>query len=140
MRNNRIPKYIDKADYNTNSPSYYHDLARKQGLIKELAKKIWEYDQVLAAKVKEVEDTLQQYSDVLDGKIDDFDNIILSKTEQWLADNMENILTEAIQMVWFGLTDDGYFMAVIPENWSEIDFDTSEDGHLMLYNQEDLKL
>lgn len=134
MRNRRYPRYPDDTDYTTNSPSYYDDLAKKQGLIKELAHKIWEYDQILAAKLKEVEETLKKYADILDGKVEDFDEIILTKTEKWLAENMEDILTEAVQLVWFGLTDDGYFMAVIPKNWSEIDFDTSADGHLILYN------
>lgn len=128
----RKPYYPDSSDYNTNAPSYYDDLARKQKLIKELAHKIWEYDQILAAKLKEVEETLQQYSDILDGKIEDFDHIILEQTEQWLSENMEDILTQAVQIVWFGLTDDGYFMAVIPENWSQIDFDTSNEGQLLL--------
>lgn len=128
------PRYESDADYTTNAPSYYDDLARKQKLIKELAMKIWEYDQILASKLKEVEDTLKQYSDILDGKIEDFDNIILTKTENWLAENMEDILTEAVQIVWFGLTDDGHFMAVIPENWKDIQFDTTVEGQLVLIN------
>src|SRR5699024_6109486 len=178
--NSRIPRYNDDSDYTTNAPSYYDDLARKQKLIKELAHKIWEYDQILHAKLKEVEDNLKKYADILDGKIEyfdiiilnkkkisnkickndhiyknkikenkdnlkkyddildrkieDFDRIILNKTEKWLEDNMENILTEAVKIVWFGLTDDGYFMAVIPENWSDVQFDTTNEGQLMLIN------
>jgi|SRR5699024_7202644 len=134
INNYKIPTYIDDADYTTNSPSYYDNLARKRELLNLLSKRIWEYDQVLYAKLKEVEDTLTEYADILDGKIEDFDNIILNKTEQWLSENMEGILTQAIKIVWFGLTDDGYFMAVIPENWDSIKFDTTENGELTLIN------
>ena len=134
MGNYLWPRYESDADYTTNAPSYYDDLARKQKLIKELAIKIWEYDQILASKLKEVEDTLTKYSDILDGKIEDFDNIILTKTKNWLDENMEDILTEAVQIVWFGLTDDGHFMAVIPENWKDIQFDTTAEGQLVLIN------
>ena len=130
----RKPFYNDDSDYTTNAPSYYEDLARKQGLIKELAQKIWEYDQILAAKLKEVEETLKKYADILDGKIEDFDQIIISKTEKWLDENMEGILTKAVQLVWFGLTDDGHFMAVIPESWKDVQFDTTSKGQLMLVN------
>src|SRR5690625_3736082 len=130
----RIPRYNDDSDYTTNAPIYYDDLARKQKLIKELAHKIWEYDQILYKKLKEVEETLQKYADILDGKIEDFDRIILEKTEQWLDKNMEDILTKAVKLVWFGLTDDGYFMAVIPENWKDVQFDTTSEGQLMLIN------
>ena len=132
--NRRYPRYPDDADYQTNAPSYYEDLARKHRLIKELSNKIWEYDKILYEKLKEVEDTLQEYSDILDGKINDFDQIILTKTEKWLDENMEDILTQAVQLVWFGLTDDGYFMAVIPPNWSDVQFDTTNEGQLVLQN------
>lgn len=130
----RRPRYPSDSDYTTNAPSYYEDLARKQKLIKELAHRIWEYDQILYAKLKEVEETLQKYADILDGKIENFDRIILEKTEQWLDKNMEDILTKAVKLVWFGLTDDGYFMAVIPENWKDVQFDTTSEGQLMLIN------
>lgn len=130
----RIPTYQSDADYTTNAPSYYAELARKQGLIKELAHRIWEYDQLLAAKLKEVQDTLTKYADILDGKIEDFDQIILDKTTAWLDANMEDILTQAVHLVWFGLTEDGYFMAMIPENWADVQFDTSNEGQLILIN------
>lgn len=129
-----FPFYQDDSDFTTNSESYYKHLARQQKLIQKLSKKVWEYDQLLYKKLKEVEDTLTEYADILDGKIDDFDNIILTKTEKWLAENMEGILTQAVQLVWFGLTDDGYFMAVIPENWKDVQFDTTNEGQLMLIN------
>ena len=132
--NSRRPYYNDDSDYTTNAPSYYDDLARTQELIKTLANRIWEYDHVLYEKLKLVEDTLKEYADILDGKIEDFDRIILEKTEKWLAENMEHILTQAVELVWFGLTDDGYFMAVIPENWSDVIFDTTNEGQLMLIN------
>ena len=132
--NSRIPRYNDDSDYTTNAPSYYDDLARKQKLLETLSNRVWEYDQILYAKLKEVQDTLTKYADILDGKIDDFDNIILKKTERWLDINMEGILTQAVQLVWFGLTDDGYFMAVIPDGWKDVTFDTTEYGQLMLIN------
>ena len=132
--NSRRPYYNDDSDYTTNAPSYYDDLARTQELIKTLANRIWEYDQTLYEKLKLVEDTLKEYADILDGKIEDFDRIILEKTEKWLAENMEDILTEAVELVWFGLTDDGYFMAVIPDGWKDVTFDTTEYGQLMLIN------
>ena len=132
--NSRRPYYNDDSDYTTNAPSYYDDLARTQELIKTLANRIWEYDQTLYEKLKLVEDTLKEYANILDGKIEDFDRIILEKTEKWLAENMEDILTEAVELVWFGLTDDGYFMAVIPDGWKDVTFDTTEYGQLMLIN------
>ena len=61
---------------------------------------------------------------------------------KWLNDNVPDILSNAIQMVWFGLTDNGYFVAYIPESWNDIIFNTTgldivtplmtEYGHLTL--------
>ena len=58
--NRRYPRYPDDADYTTNAPSYYEDLARKNKLIKLLAKKIWEYDKTLNMKLEEIEKVLEE--------------------------------------------------------------------------------
>lgn len=41
-------------------------------------------------------------------------------------DLIEKYISEAIRMVFFGLTDSGYFVAYIPENWRDITFNTTE--------------
>ena len=62
---------------------------------------------------------------------------------QWIQDNMERLIKKAIQFVYFGLTNDGYFCAYIPESWSEITFDTgavygrSDYGRLILKTKTD---
>lgn len=48
----------------------------------------------------------------------------------WIQAHMADLLSAGIKQVYFGLTDDtysggaGYFVAYIPESWSEIVFDT----------------
>ena len=59
-----------------------------------------------------------------------------------LRDIVVDYIAEAIKHVYFGLTDTGYFVAYIPENWREVVFNTtgydievsqtSEYGHLTL--------
>jgi len=132
LDNSSIPYYNASADYETNSPSYYDDLARKNELLKILANRIWEYDTILANKLAEIDSTMKEYEAIIDGKVDDFDRIILEKTQTWLDKNMDDILSDAIQTVWFGLNDEGYFIAVIPESWNEISFDTNANGQLIL--------
>lgn len=126
------PEYPDGSDYNTNAKSYYDDLAKKQKLFEILANKILEYDKTLEATIEEVKKVLTEYGDILDGKIENFDKIIFDKVTEWIDENLQNIMYQGTKLVWFGLTDDGHFMAVIPNNWQEIDFDTSENGELIL--------
>lgn len=60
---------------------------------------------------------------------------------KWIQENAIDIVGDMVKMVFFGLNDDGYFVAYIPESWSDItfgttgldDFPTGVDyGHLTL--------
>ena len=44
----------------------------------------------------------------------------------FIKNNFYDIVGEMIKMVFFGLTDSGYFIAYIPESWKDIHFSTSE--------------
>lgn len=60
---------------------------------------------------------------------------------------MEALISKAIKNVWFGLNQEGYFVAYIPESWRDIMFATTgydtvvptelEYGHLVLYDASD---
>lgn len=43
---------------------------------------------------------------------------------QWMQDNAATLFEKLAKMVFFGLTDDGYFCAYIPDSWSDVTFDT----------------
>jgi len=128
------PEYQDNHNFQTNAKSYFHYLAKSNKFLEIMAERIEEYDETLNAGIKEIKETLNKYGNELDEKLTHFDTIVLEQTLLWIDENMEDIFTNAVQMVWFGLTDDGYFMAVIPENWSDVQFDTSAEGQLMLIN------
>lgn len=60
---------------------------------------------------------------------------------EWVVNNAESIIGELIKHVFFNLTDDGYFVAYIPDSWSDIIFGTTgldtfpagiDYGHLTL--------
>lgn len=64
----------------------------------------------------------------------------------WLDANLESLIGKSIKFVWFGLTEDGYFAAYIPEKWQELTFDTIMNfdneyyGHLLIcYDDAELK-
>ena len=59
----------------------------------------------------------------------------------WCRTNLIDLVAETIKTVFFGITDDGYFVAYIPESWSDIHFGTTgyddfvpdmDYGHLTL--------
>lgn len=67
---------------------------------------------------------------------------IAAGIKEWIVRNFYDIVGDMAKMVFFGLTDSGYFVAYIPESWDDIDFKTTgwdimlaiqpEYGHLIL--------
>lgn len=56
-----------------------------------------------------------------------FEEYYETQIETWINEHMENIIAQAIKMVFFGLTLDGYFTAYIPRSWYGIVFNTIAD-------------
>lgn len=52
--------------------------------------------------------------------------------KQQIKDYIVETTKDICKLVWFGLTDDGYFYAVIPDSWQHIIFDTDTEGRLIL--------
>ena len=62
--------------------------------------------------------------------------------QTWLTSHLSEVLTALIKNVWFGLTSAGYFVAYVPDSWSDIIFRTTgydiiealmpDYGHLVL--------
>lgn len=88
----------------------------------EVLCKVVDYINALIATDEEVFATIEQMKadiKVLQEWVDNFD------------ENVERILTDIIDkyiatMVFFGITDDGYFVAYIPDSWDNITFYTTE--------------
>lgn len=67
---------------------------------------------------------------------------VATGVQTWLTENAIDLIGNLIDLVIFNITDDGYFVAYIPESWDEIEFgttglDTTSDtvteyGHLVL--------
>lgn len=58
---------------------------------------------------------------------------------EWVNTNMTDIIYQMVRFVFFGLDDDGHFVAYIPASWEFLHFDTllGPDkpgyGHLVVY-------
>ena len=85
---------------------------------------------------QETYDNLKQlYEDLMAGN---FPPSFVYALKEWIDKYGIEIISQKIKAVHFGLTNDGYFCAYIPDSWSDIHFDTVTDyndplyGHLML--------
>ena len=57
----------------------------------------------------------------------------IAAIESWLDENMPKYIASVAKFVWFGVSGD-YFVAVIPDSWNDVQFDSTADGHLVVMN------
>lgn len=102
-------------------------------------KAIVDYAESIGVDVTE----LQQAVSTLESEFEEFKqsgfvDYYEQQLSEWIAENMPQIIGEAANMVYFGLTDDGHFCAYIPDSWNDVTFDTgavwgrSDYGRLIL--------
>lgn len=83
-------------------------------------------------------DTLNAWVEENDPKIKDFENLynmlmagdlpagVQEGINQWMQHNALDVVGNLVKMVFFALTDDGNFVAYIPDSWQDIEFNTTE--------------
>ena len=85
-------------------------------------------------------DDLEAFCDLL--KNGDLPPAVAQALTDWMQENALDLVGKLVKHVFFGLTDNGYFVAYIPETWSDIIFKTTgydiqlaiqpQYGHLVL--------
>lgn len=89
------------------------------------------------------ENEYQQLKDLYDDLMaGNFPYSIQAAFASWMQENAIDLVGNLVKMVFFGLTDSGYFVAYIPDGWEDIIFNTTdydidvalmpEYGHLVL--------
>lgn len=71
---------------------------------------------------EEYEELKALYDAIVSGQ---FPPAMETALKEWVERNSESIIADAIKLVFFGLSDDGYFLAFIPDSWDEITFGTT---------------
>lgn len=105
--------------------------------------------QELLAKMDEIENWKVEYSEayeafkklVHDIESGNFPESVSNAFKNWMSKNALSLVGELVKQVYFGLDDNGYFVAYIPEGWDDILFNTTgldisiagiDYGHLVL--------
>lgn len=120
-------------------PKLYYDALSPEQRIKKLCEelhRLCEYANMLGIRVNEdatlIEKLAEQFDKFIEGGFEEYYEGMLTA---WILQNAGELLTKYIKLVFFGLTQDGYFCAWIPESWSEITFDTVADYSDPLYGR-----
>lgn len=123
-----------KYEFPYTDPNLYNDdwLLRK---MKELLARVEDLDEWRTQHEAQYQELKALYDDIISGN---FPDSVKNAFYEWMQANAISLVASLIKHVYFGLTDDGYFCAFIPENWRDIHFDSVTDfsdplyGHLLL--------
>lgn len=131
-----LEMFISKYNYTD-----FHEL-NLDWLIKAVKQLLIEMDNMDEWKAQHIEEYAQLkklYDDIISGN---FPEDMIKALYDWMEKNALDLVGNLINLVIFNITDDGYFVAYIPESWDEIQFGTTgldiftdiqpEYGHLVL--------
>lgn len=131
------------TNFSPSIPKFYWDVDSQEQSIKNLCKTICaliEYCNSIADSLnQDVYDAIEKLQEDFKAFVEHgFDDYYREQIEQWFKDNALSIYKLIAKNVFFGLTDDGYFCAYVPDGWQDIQFDTGAVygvptyGHLIL--------
>lgn len=118
--------------------TYDSDLGWLIKTVKELTKLVSGLEDWKTSHQEEYDQLKALYDAIMSGH---FPPEIVEAFNKWFSQNALDIIGELVKMVFFGITDDGYFVAYIPEGWDDITFGTTgldlliagyDYGHLVL--------
>lgn len=94
-------------------------------LIKDY-KTLDEFKDAMLKWIQETQPTIDELEAILEAIVNgNLPEGMREGIRKWLEANALDLIGELVKMVFFGITDDGYFVAYIPESWSDIIFETT---------------
>lgn len=92
----------------------------------------------LQGNFEDLQETINQEIARLEKDIEDIKNgkyidSLLPAIEQFINNNIKSYVANIVKYVVFGLNNDGYFVAYIPESWQFMKFETIQDPASPLY-------
>lgn len=137
-----FPGYLDFTTTAPVIPKLYWDVESQEqrwARICEQLGKVICYSDCLGKQLNvTMQDVIDLQNEFEEFKESGFFDYYAEQLEQWIKDNTALLFTTLAKQVFFGLNDEGYFVAYIPDGWQDITFDTgavygrSDYGRLIL--------
>lgn len=137
-----VPPYLEFLDSPPSIPKFYWDVKDQEERFHKLCcelHKLVEYSNMLGAAINLDHEIIEKLESDFEKFMESgFDDYYREQIEAWINEHFAEIVSFGLRQVFFGLTDDGYFCAYVPNSWDEIEFDTgavfgrSDYGRLIL--------
>ena len=118
------PIYSGWTAFTPTIPKMYWNVYSQEQRIKDLSVNYCKVEQYLDMVAEQTNSWNEMYTRVVQDALDEFENELNNEIPSHIDALMPDAITRAIKMVFFGLSEDGYFLAFIPDTWDEIQFDT----------------
>lgn len=124
-----LPRTLPYPEVVTSVPFTFRDGLTTLELIERLRRCIHHVQHDVNKITEQLLADIKANKDAIDALLRQYEDDYKATIEKWLGDNLPqyvyDYITQSIQAVFFGLTDDGYFCAYIPKKWAQyIEFDT----------------
>lgn len=100
---------------------YESDLREILAQLKNLSKDVKALEEWKVIHESEYLQLKELYDEVMSGN---FPQSIKDAFTAWMRENALDLVGDLTKMVFFGITEDGHFVAYIPESWDDITFNT----------------
>ena len=126
--NRWVPWFAGFTEFTPTIPKMYWDVESQEQRIHTICKQLHKlvcYADMLGDKINLNREDIDELQRLFDQFVESgFDDYYAEQVEKWIGEHLEFIYDHTIKQIYFGLTDDGYFVAYIPESWDDITFDT----------------
>lgn len=123
-----MPYFAGFTEFTSTIPKLYWNVESQEQRILTLCKQLHKlicYIDCVAEHVNidhnEIEKLKAQFQKFMESGFDDY---YFEQIEKWINKHMPEMISKSIKQVYFGLTEDGHFVAYVPGSWSDIQFDT----------------
>lgn len=129
--NRFVPGYAGYTEFTSSIPKLYWGVKSQEQRILALCEQLHKlicYADMLGDKINLNKDDIEELQQLFEQFMESgFEQYYEAQITAWIETHMPELMEQAVKMVFFGLNDDGYFIAYIPESWKEIQFDTGYD-------------
>lgn len=130
-----FPIYSGWTQYTPVIPKLYWDVYSAEQRMKQLCRNFDKVEHYLDYVATLMNEWNIEFSEEMQEELTEIWNAVNNGLENavhdWITENMNEIFTTIAKQVYFGLNEQGYFVAYIPEGWDDIVFDTG-----MIYGQD----
>ena len=123
-----FPIYSGWTQYSPVIPKLYWDVYSAEQRMKQLCMNFDKVEHYLDYMAELMNQWNIEFTDEMNEQLTALWNTVNGDFEKdfnkWFNENIESYMKKATSMVYFGINLEGYFVAYVPESWSDIIFDT----------------